>query len=66
MSGPLPRVHASIVAMLNDTAAAFSERAALVQGDSAMSYEEMRRCVGGMARLILEQDPAGDPLPLAA
>jgi len=60
MSALLPRVHASIVAMLDDAVAAFGERAALVQGDSTMSYAAMRRCVGGMARLIRETDAAGE------
>jgi long-chain acyl-CoA synthetase len=49
MSTHLPRVHTSIVAMLDDTATEFGERTALIQGGEALSYRQMRRCVAGLA-----------------
>jgi long-chain acyl-CoA synthetase len=52
MSRPMPRVHASVVAMLEDTVAQFGDRAALVQGEQSLSYRELRRCVAGLAQQI--------------
>ncbi len=61
MTATLGKVHASVVAMLDDAVAAFPDRVALVQGDSAVSYAEMRRCVGALARLIGGRDGSSAP-----
>jgi acyl-CoA synthetase (AMP-forming)/AMP-acid ligase II len=61
MNIPLPRVHPSIVAMLDHTAAEFGGRPALVQGGESLTYTEMRRCAGGLAAMIGRHAPSDVP-----
>jgi long-chain acyl-CoA synthetase len=52
---PPPRlgvVHASIVEMLDDSAFAFPERAALAMGETTWTYSQLRRVVIGFATLL--------------
>ena len=53
------RVHASIVAMLADTAAAFPSHEAVVFGDTRWTYDELRRIVAGLAALLRAQGAPG-------
>lgn len=54
----LPRVHTSIVSMLDHTANEFPDHLAVVSGDDRLSYEELRRCVSSIAHLLMD---AGSP-----
>jgi long-chain acyl-CoA synthetase len=59
MSAPLPLVHDSVVAMLDHAVADFGDRRALVHGDQALSFLELRRCVGALSRLLGKVAPPG-------
>lgn len=62
MSAPtlrMPRVHASVMAMLDHTVAEFAELEALVLDDQVLNYRELRACALGLARLLQERAPAG-------
>lgn len=56
----LPRMHKTVVAMLEDTAAQFGGRLALVQGRQSLTYRELRRCAAGMAQAIQMHVKPGD------
>ena len=55
----LPRVHASVVHMLAEAAAAVPEREALVCGDERLNYAEYLRCVAGFAHELVALGAAG-------
>lgn len=59
VAGIAGRVHASIVAMLEDTAAAFPDQDAVVFGETTWSYAGLRRVAAGLAGLLREQGAAG-------
>ena len=49
----LPRVHTSVVAMLDHTATEFPERPALVMGEEQFNYRQLRNAVAGLARVLM-------------
>jgi long-chain acyl-CoA synthetase len=53
------RLHPSIVAMLEDTAAAFPSQAAVEMDGTRWSYGELRRVVAGLATLLRESGAPG-------
>ena len=48
----LPKVHTSVVAMLEHSATEFPERQALVMGEEQFTYRQLRNAVVGLARLL--------------
>ncbi len=54
----MPPVHASVMAMLDHTAAEFGDREAVVLEDQSLSYRELRGCALGLARWLQGQVPA--------
>jgi long-chain acyl-CoA synthetase len=58
-AGIAGRVHSSIVAMLEDTAAEFPGHEAVVFEGTTWCYAELRRIVAGLATLLREQGAVG-------
>jgi long-chain acyl-CoA synthetase len=58
-AGIAGRVHASILAMLEDTVAAFPSRDAVVFGETTWPYAQLRRIVAGLAGLLRERGAPG-------
>ena len=46
----MPRVHSSIVSMLDHSCEHWGTRQALMFGEKSLRYEELRSCVLGLAR----------------
>ena len=56
---PMPRVHSSIVSMLDHTSQEWGQQLAIVCGEERLSYAELRACVLGLARWLVEAGAAG-------
>ena len=55
----MPRLHSSIVSMLDHTSNEWGAQAALVVDGQSLSYNELRACVLGLARWLALSGAAG-------